>query len=91
MILHRERQIGSMNRPALFLQLRKCMMGVQFMQHMPVDVEQIAAVGALADPMKVPNFVEQSARHGVSLALKASIWRPKTCAILGALPTQGKP
>jgi hypothetical protein len=31
---------------------------VQLMQHMAVDVEKIAAVGALGDAMKVPYFVE---------------------------------
>jgi len=37
---------------------------VQFVQDMPVDIEQIAAIGALADAMEVPDFVEQSSGHG---------------------------
>ena len=33
-------------------------MGMQLMQYMAVDVDEIAAIGALRDAMKVPNFVE---------------------------------
>jgi hypothetical protein len=31
---------------------------VQLMQHMAIDIDEIAAVGALRDAMKVPYFVE---------------------------------
>ena len=71
-ILHREGQIGPVHRPLLLLQLREGMVSVQFVQDMTVDIEQIAAVGALADAMKVPDLVEQSARHGVA----GYIYRP---------------
>ena len=64
-VLHREGQIGPVHRPALLLQRGKCMMRMQFVQHVPVDIEQVAAIGALSDQMQIPDFVEQSARHGV--------------------------
>jgi hypothetical protein len=41
------------------------MMRMQFVQHVAVDIEQVAAVGALSDQVRIPDFVEQSARHGV--------------------------
>ena len=58
MILHRERQVGAADRPGLLLQLRESMMGVQLMQHMTIDIDEIAAVGALRDAMKIPYFVK---------------------------------
>ena len=64
-VLHGEGQIGPVDRPALLLQRRKGMMRVQFVQHVTVDIEQVAAVGALPDQVRIPDFVEQSARHGV--------------------------
>jgi hypothetical protein len=57
-ILHRECQVGPAHRPLLLFQPRECVVGVQLMQHMAVDVEEIAAVGALADAVKVPDLVE---------------------------------
>jgi hypothetical protein len=33
-------------------------MGMQLMQYVAVDVEKIAAVGALADAVKIPDLVE---------------------------------
>jgi catechol 2,3-dioxygenase-like lactoylglutathione lyase family enzyme len=38
-------------------------MGVQFVQHMAIDVDEIAAVGALRDAMKIPYFGEQRLLH----------------------------
>ena len=64
-VLHGESQIGPVDRPALLLQRGKCMMRMQFVQHVPVDIEQVAAIGALSDQVRIPDFVEQSARHGV--------------------------
>ena len=58
MILHRESQVGAAHRPDLLLQLRESVMGVQLMQHMTIDIDEIAAVGALRDAMKIPYFVE---------------------------------
>src|SRR5947209_12935531 len=36
---------------------------MQLMQHMPVDIDQIAAVNALRDTMKLPDLFEQSSLH----------------------------
>ena len=58
MILHRKGEIGATHRTALLLQLREGMMSMQLMQHMTVDIDEIAAVGALRDAMKVPYLVE---------------------------------
>ena len=58
MVLHGKGQIGPAHRPALLFQLRERVMRVQLVQHMPVDINQIAAVGALRDAMKIPDFVE---------------------------------
>ncbi len=63
-ILHREGQVGPVHFALLLLQLRKGMMGVQFVQHVAIDIDEIAAVGALADAVEVPDFVEQSGWHG---------------------------
>jgi hypothetical protein len=68
MVLHRESQIGATHRPPLFFEISEAVMRVQLVQHVAVDVEEVAAVGALAYKMKVPDLVEQSLRHGVSLS-----------------------
>jgi hypothetical protein len=58
-VIHRrERQVGPPDRALLLLQLLEGVRRVQFMQHMPVDVEQLATVGASADQMIVPDFLE---------------------------------
>jgi hypothetical protein len=31
---------------------------MQLMEHVPVDVDEVASVGAAADEMRVPNLVE---------------------------------
>ena len=64
MILHREGQVGPVHFSLLLLQLREGMMGVQLVQHVAIDIEQIAAIGALADAMEIPDFVEQSPGPG---------------------------
>lgn len=58
MILHGKGQVGAPHRTTLLLQLREGVMRMQFMQHMPVDIDEIAAVGALRDAMKIPYLVE---------------------------------
>src|SRR5260370_25031481 len=40
---------------------------MQLMQHMPVDIDQIAAVGALRDTMKLSDLFEQSSVHESSV------------------------
>jgi hypothetical protein len=67
MILYREGQIRSMQFAAFLLEPRKSVVGVQFVQDMAIDIDQIAAVRTLPDAMKIPDFVEQAARHGVRI------------------------
>ncbi len=64
-------------------------MRMQFVQNVAIDIEEIAAVGALPDQMKIPDFIEQSARHGCSYRYEARIWRFLEL-ILGGCTTQGK-
>ena len=47
-VLHREGQVGPAHRPVLLLQLLEGVRRVQLMQHVAVDVDQVAAVGAPA-------------------------------------------
>jgi hypothetical protein len=54
------------------------MMRMQFVQHVAVDIEQVAAVGALSDQVRIPDFVEQSARHGVGPGAKAFCYLGRT-------------
>ena len=63
MILHREGEIGPMHGTLLPLQLGEGVMGVQFVQHVTVDVDELPPVGALRDAVAIPDFVEQRARH----------------------------
>ena len=65
-ILHGEGDIGAAHRAPLLFELRKGVMRVQFVKHVAIDIEQIAAVAALSDAMKIPDFVEQRVRHCVS-------------------------
>jgi len=76
MILYRKGEIGPMHGPPLLDQLREGVMGMQFVQNVPVDIDQVAAVGALPDAMKVPDLVEQSARHGAPKDEAAHLGRP---------------
>jgi catechol 2,3-dioxygenase-like lactoylglutathione lyase family enzyme len=66
-ILHREGQVEPVHRPLLPRQLREGVVRVQLVEHMAVDIDEIAAVAALSDAMKVPDFVEQGSRHGVNI------------------------
>jgi hypothetical protein len=45
--------------------MRKGVVSMQFMQHMAIDIDQVAPVGALPDPMEIPDLVEQCARHAI--------------------------
>ena len=58
MILHCKGQVGAAHRPALLVQPCEGVMRMQFVKDMAVDVDEIAAIGALRDAMKVPYFVE---------------------------------
>ncbi len=74
MILHREGEIGPVHGALLLCQLGEGVMGMQFVQHVTVDIDELAAVGALADAVEVPDLVEQSARHGVPTRLGRASW-----------------
>ena len=47
-----------------FCKLLERVRRVQLMQHMAVDIDQVAAVDAARDEMGVPDFVEQGGGHG---------------------------
>ena len=81
MVHRRERQIGPPHRPVLFLQLFERVRRVQLVQHVTIDVDQLAAIGAPRDQMIVPDFLEQGLGHGAP---------PQWAAILVACPREGK-
>ena len=58
---------GRAHRALLLLELLEGVRRVQLMQHMAVDIDEIAAVDALRDEMGVPDLVEQGAGHEVIL------------------------
>jgi hypothetical protein len=62
---------------------------MQFMQHMAIDIDQVAPVGALPDPMEIPDLVEQCTRHAIILG--RGIGRRPGCPILSGATAQGKP
>ena len=62
-VLHGEGQVRPPHRPVLLLQLLEGVRRVQFVQHVPVDIDEIAAVGAPRHQMRVPDFVEQRRGH----------------------------
>ena len=53
-VLHRESQVRPVHLALLLLQMREGMVRMQLMQNVTVDIEQIAAVGALPDQMRSP-------------------------------------
>jgi hypothetical protein len=63
-ILHREGEIGPPHRPVRLGKLREGMGPMQLMQHVPVDIDEIAAIGAPRDEMGLPDLVEQGLRNG---------------------------
>jgi hypothetical protein len=66
-ILHGEGKIGPVHGTLLLGEPREGVMGVQFMQHVTVDIDEIAAVGALPDAMKIPDFIEQRSCQDANL------------------------
>jgi len=57
-VLHREREIRPAYAPVLLLQLLEGVGSVQLVQHVPVDIDKIAAIGAPRHEMAVPDLVE---------------------------------
>ena len=47
------------HRPMLLLQRFKGMRGVQFVQDMAVDIDEVAAIDAARDQMRIPDLVKQ--------------------------------
>jgi hypothetical protein len=68
-VLRRERQVGPAHRTLLLRQDFEGMRRVQLVQHVAIDVDQLAAVGAFRDAVSVPNFIEQGFRHSPILGL----------------------
>jgi hypothetical protein len=62
-ILDRECQVGATDRPPRLLKLVERDRGVQLMQHVTVDVDEVAPVGAMRHEVRVPDLVEQGLRH----------------------------
>ena len=56
---------------------------MQLMQHVPVDIDEIAAVGAARHEMRVPDLVEQGLRHTV-LRLRCTTEAARRERICGA-------
>ena len=57
-VLHRESEIGAPHRAALLVELLEGVRRVQLMQHVPVDIDELAPVGTPRHPMSVPNPVK---------------------------------
>jgi hypothetical protein len=72
-VLHHQRQVAPPHRVLLGVEFAEGVRRMQFMHHMPVDVQQLAAVGPLRHVVGFPDLVEQRAGHGDSYsALGAS-------------------
>ncbi len=67
-VLHRKSQVRPAHRPLLLLKLLERVRRVQLVQHVAVDIDEVAAIGALRHQMGVPDFVEQSAGHMLAFA-----------------------
>ena len=63
-VLHREGQVGPPHRPVRLGEFLEGMGAVQLVEHVPIDIDEIAAVGAARHEMGIPDLVEQSLRHG---------------------------
>ncbi len=63
-VLHGEGEVRPPHRPLLLLQLFERMGRVQLVQHVAVDIDELAAVRAPRDEMGVPDLVEQGFGHG---------------------------
>ena len=56
-------EIRPPHRAVLLLQLLERVRRMQLVQHVPVDIDEIAAVGAPRHQMRVPDLVEQRRGH----------------------------
>src|SRR5215467_2339231 len=62
-VLHGEGQIRPAHAPVLLLQLLE---GVQLVQHVPIDIDEVAAIGAPPHQVRLPDLVEQGLGHGLA-------------------------
>ena len=62
-VLHREGEVRPPHRAVLLLQLLERVRRVQLVQHVAVDIDEVAAVGAPRHQMRVPDLVEQRRGH----------------------------
>ena len=67
MILHREGEIGPPHRTLRLRELLEGMGRMQLVQHVPIDIDEIAPIGAARHQMGVPDLVEQRFCHWISL------------------------
>ena len=64
MVLHRNREIRPPDGSMGGVEFVEGVRSVHLVQHVAVDVNEIAAVGATGHEVFVPNFIDQSLRHG---------------------------
>jgi hypothetical protein len=57
-VLHRKGEVRARHVAALLGELAECVRRVQLMQHVAVDIDQVAAVHAPRHEMIVPDFLE---------------------------------
>ena len=65
-VLHGEGQIRPAHAPVLLLHLFKGVGSVQLVQHVAVDIDEVAAIGTPRHQMGFPDFVEQVSGHGLA-------------------------
>jgi hypothetical protein len=63
-ILHGEGEVGPPHRPVRLGELLEGVGPVQLVEHVPVDIDEITAIGAARHEVGIPDLVEQGSRHG---------------------------
>jgi len=79
-VLARECEVRPPHGAPRLGELAESVRRVEVMKHMPVDIDEIAPVGAARHPMRIPNLVEQRLRH--------CEFAPRTHDLRGNLATQ---
>jgi hypothetical protein len=75
-VLHREGEVGPRHVAALLLQLLERVRRMQLMQHVAVDIDQVAAIDAPRHEMVIPDLVEQRLGHGWNPGFELALrWR----------------
>ena len=99
MVLHGEGEVRPAHRPLFARELLEGMRRVQLMQHMPVDIDEVAPVRAPRHAMRVPDLIEQRLRHEGALLVRfhrrpvvgASTTACKCTAFVGRNPSDRTP